>query len=167
MPRIPLHLSPRTTASLAGWSCLIGGVGLWAVAILIPALTESDRLEADRYRMQVQLRQCLRYRQAYQTLHTALGRDDPVAVAAMAYHQLRLKPSGSRLLDGLSAGEAQVAGVDAWVSNSQPSAEPLHVAVAQRSWLTRMVTGPLRPVMIVLGGLCVGYGLVSADRHRR
>ncbi len=165
MPRISLHLSPRTASSLAGWSCLIGGVGLWAITILVPALIESDRLKADRYRMQVQLRQCRHYRQAYQALHMAIRRDDPMAVAAMAYHQLRLKPSGSRLLYGLSAGEPQVAGIDDWVSESQQLAEPLHIAVAEQSWLTQMVTGPLRPTMIVLGGLCVGYGLIGTDRR--
>ena len=161
MPQRSTPARDRLGRQVAGWSCLVGGAVLWAMAILAPPWLDTGRLEYQRHRTRDRLHQERRQLQAYQSLEHALQRDDPFVLEHVAYHQLGLKPAGATLLERPAA--PTVANVENWLSSSVPlpgqSPPP-----AENSLMARLTTTAwTRLALMGIGIGCIGFGLTQVS----
>ena len=165
----------RMARGVASWMCLLGGVALGGLVVLVPAMLDLQRRELQR---DVLSRQAEHYQEqstAYRTLATALTEAQPEAVEFMAYHQLGLKPVGSRsmgryaMVGGTGGDVRRPLGppgmsVEAWLAKPPPQAT-LHDLTPRlaRTRVARLATGTTRLGLIALAGVSIALSLVLAS----
>ncbi|CAN0447274.1 unnamed protein product, partial [Ectocarpus fasciculatus] len=150
---------------------VLGGLVLIAMATLVPAWRELDRLDAQRSFIAEQAEALTEQQQRYEDFHAALVAEDPVLLERLAYTQLRREPvdretvhasrtDESVMADGLPPGD-----IDRWLRVEPPSPgelwseSPEALAEQSPSRMVRLAGGTMRFVLFAAGGLCVVSGL--------
>lgn len=165
-------------ASLPGWMLLFAGAAMVAMVTLVPAWIDCQKLDWQLQVVQTQSSQLLKQQVAYEQFLTAMREHDPVVIERMAYYHLRLKPSGTSMLDDLMlASTTQANGRPShkvWHTLptiedllSQPIVQPSHTCppgVIPDSRLVRIATGPQRHLLLGLGVLCLFFGVLPPSQ---
>jgi len=177
----------RFLARLPGWTLLIGGMFILAATVVMPAWRECRYLDWQLEVMRRQTDALARQVDAYEAFQRAVEDHDPIVLKRLAYHQLRAKPRGARLLmttkttkrrpkirvaAGTSAAplvrptsplEQTEHGsfIEAWLHQPLPRVGreiPSFRWVDSR--LTRLTLGPPRLMVALFGMVCLLAGLV-------
>lgn len=164
--------SDQIARAAASWLCVLGGVTLCAIVAMVPPWLELQRTQVQRDVLQQQAEHYEAQKKAYQTLAGALDEADPAAVEFMAYHQLGLKPVGSR-----SMGRYALAGVgpalrpyttpgmsvEDWLAKPPPRLNPAALTPPfARTRIARLATGPTRLALVALAGVSIALGIIMA-----
>ncbi len=166
------------------WVMLLAGIVTVAATLLVGPYLENRQLDWQRQVIQQRATVHDSQRQAYDRMLVALKSDDPILLQRLAYHYLRLKPTGARLLTPTNPttnlraattpsptlaplGE-RVTTIETWMAQGMP---PPPVLPAPQTTLdarlVRLTTGPLRPMVAAAGALAIALGLVPLVRKRQ
>ncbi|MEM8783262.1 MAG: hypothetical protein AAGE65_10475 [Planctomycetota bacterium] len=169
----------RAIDALPGMVMVLGGLALIAMATLVPAWRELDRLDAQRAFIAQQAEALIDQQQRYEDFHTALAAEDPVLLERLAYTQLRREPIDRKTVESGGVSEAlspsaavldelPPGDIDRWLrveppspgeSEAWPDASPAATAGASSSRMVRLAGGTMRFVLLAAGAMCVVAGL--------
>ncbi len=158
-PRAPItYLDP-------GWLDVLAGVAILAATVLLPAMDElaDVRLQRDRAFV-VEQHKSLRLKN-YREYLSALERQEPSLVLALATSQLNQIPQGRTLI--LESPELQTLGTtDASVFwGLEPARTDLPERQRIDSFLERWTSSDTaRPWLIIAGALCIFMGMLPRTR---
>lgn len=176
----PLAGTPlgRAIDALPGTVMVLGGLALIAMAMLVPAWRELDRLDAQRAFIAQQAEALTQQQARYEGFHAALVAEDPVLIERLAYTQLRREPidrstvSDAGVSEALSPyasvlNELPPGDIDRWLRVEPPSpgesevwdASPAALAGQSDSRLIRLAGGTTRFVLLAAGAICLVAGL--------
>lgn len=160
---------------------IVAGLGLIAMATLVPAWRELDRLDAQRGFIAEQADALEAQEQRYADFHAALSGRDPVLLERLAYTQLRREPTDRQTVpepgtappahgdtDPLPPGD-----IDRWLRVEPPSPSesltlsPQVTAADSPSRMVRLAGGTMRYLLLLAGGLCVVAGLWWGPRREQ
>jgi cell division protein FtsL len=175
-------IAERVLAQVPGWLFLLVGLTLVALAVLTPAWMGCQRSAWRHEVMQARAEAAQREHRRYQQFHTALKQGDPLLLERLAYAQLRMKPTDTRLA-GPPADSPVPGGSDAR-PRTGPTGEPAMLPIVdwlavpmprvgqqldpfqpRDTRLTRLATGPSRWVMLAAGLLFAVAGLAGGPRR--
>jgi hypothetical protein len=179
--------SPLETllTALAGWLPVLGGMTLLAMVLITPSWMGWRELLWQRDMLRLQAESLAEQRVTYETFNEALVADDPVLLERLAFTHLRYKPTGKRLLEGVSPengadvvsvwasegelveGRSGLSGtvgggeiIEHWLASPQPMVgrdiAPLRPINTR---LTRLTSGPSRYVLMAVALICLLAGL--------
>ncbi|MBI1369207.1 MAG: hypothetical protein GC162_11215 [Planctomycetes bacterium] len=146
---------------IGGWLMLLSGFVIVSATVLTPAWRDVRALDRQRQLLDRQVTLLELEEQNYNAFVRAVQRDDPLLLERLAWHHLRLRPSGSEVVPVGSEIPARLPSIAQWV---QPQLDPLvlrdddptHVD----SRLIRLITGPSRPWVLAFGGWLILMGLL-------
>lgn len=163
---------------MPGSVMVLGGLALIAMATLVPAWRELDRLDAQRTFIAQQAEALNKQQQRYEDFHAALIAEDPVLIERLAYTQLRREPVDRETVSKAGVSEAlspykevlselPPGDIDRWLRVEPPSpgesdvwdASPEALAGQSSSRLVRLAGGTMRFVLLAAGTMCVVAGL--------
>ena len=157
-------LVDRVADGVPGLMFLVSGLVLLAVVAITPAwLTHHEhgwRLTV----MQAQAAALREQTQQYENFAQALRDDDPVVLERLAMTHLRLGMAGKSPL-WVRPLDQETGDVGAWLSVPQPElGVDLPFYAPPRNRLVRLVTGPGRPALVIVGLMCVIAGVLFNPR---
>lgn len=156
-------------SGLPGWMFLAAGVFIVGATLLIPPYLRNHELLWQRDLLQAQAQQMTRQEGNYQQFLRAIDAGDPVLIERLAFHYLRLKPEGSRVVaaSALPGSNGRVySNIDQWLRVPMPRVGVDFPAYSPiRSRLVRLTTSPARLLVIAFGVVCVALGLMSPSRR--
>jgi len=148
-------------AGLPGWMFLASGIALMGMAVLTQPWLDCRQLQWQHDIMQLQASQLAKQKQAYGQFHQALKSQNLVLLERLAYHQMRLKPAGSRTLTPIKLGQNQT--IEGWLHTPLPRVGIDYPALdPARSKLVRISTGSTRLPLMAVGILSVTAALLWA-----
>ncbi len=176
------HPLETLLTALAGWLPVLAGGALLGMTLVTPEWMGWRELLWQRDMLVLQSEGLAEQRASYAGFADALAADDPVLLERLALTQLRYKPVGKRLLDGvgqgfgpgvvegevvavgnpgLANGQARSPGViEAWLSTPQPVVgRDIEALKPMNTRLTRLTTGHSRFVLMGVGLVCLLVGL--------
>lgn len=150
-------------ADLGGWLPLVAGIGLVAIAVLLPAW--QDLQDARRQHRHLSLAVAAHTAQLhrYQQLIVSVRNDDPVILKRLAWNELRLKPVGAEVFGEPPADRRLQAVHRRWVTQAAPM--PGRLTGPRDTKLDRLIAGPTRPAVLLGGALLIGFGLLTSLRQ--
>lgn len=154
-------------ADLGGWLPLLGGLGLIALTVLAPAYRDVQQARTQRARLNLEAVAHVEQLRRYEELIASVRRDDPIILQRLAWHELRLKPVGAEVLGGRPADRRPRAAYDQWVQPHRAAIASEPPLLPPDSLADRLVNGPRRPVLLVIGAALIGYGLFTSLRPRQ
>ncbi|MEM1446064.1 MAG: hypothetical protein AAGF84_08420 [Planctomycetota bacterium] len=168
----------RAIDALPGTVMVLAGLTLIAMAMLVPAWRELDRLDAQRTFIAEQAEALTEQQERYEGFHAALAAEDPVLIERLAYTQLRREPIDRETVSEAGVSEAlspyaevlselPPGDIDRWLRVEPPSpgqsevwdASPEVLAGQSDSRLVRLAGGTMRFVLLAAGAMCVVAGL--------
>jgi hypothetical protein len=161
------HASPPPIALFdPGWLFLISGIAILAATVLIPAMDDLSEARLQRDRALTLERHRVERIARYQEYLSALEREEPSLVMALAESQLNQIPRGRQLiieqptpLVGAAAPSASV------FADLEPPPPTLPDRVRVGSILERWTTSDaMRPWLIAGGALCLLIGLLPRSQ---
>ena len=165
---------------LPSWAFLAAGLAIIALTLLIPAYLKNRELVWQRDLQKLQAQRMAEQEQAYRQMIAAIDAGDPMLIQRLAYHYLRLKPAGTNILayrpataDGRGyappvAIAERYTTAETWLQRPLPRVGvdyPRYSPV--ESFVVRVVTSPVRGVLLAAGLLSLGLSFIPIDRRRR
>ncbi|MBI1337076.1 MAG: hypothetical protein GC164_08950 [Phycisphaera sp.] len=165
-----LQTGPTLADHATGYLLIAGGFALVAMAMLVPINLEVRDLRWQRDLMSQQSANLAQQQQGYREFSSALAHGDEQLLQRLALTQFRLKPTGSVALTGMADKSGIIPAtpgtdslhstVESWLHRPLPM---LGVDVTPppriQSQLVRMTTGPLRPWVLLVGFVAMGFGV--------
>lgn len=152
------------SAALIVWAA---GVVLVAAVLLLPAYQENREVAWQRDLLRLQADRLGEQNDGYHETVAALEGEDPVLLERLAYTYLHLKPKGTILLEDMDQGIAQadtMQTVEQWLQRPMPevgvdfaSLDPMPRPLQTAH---RLVTGPTRHMVLLLGIVLVALGIM-------
>jgi hypothetical protein len=158
-PRPPIsYLDP-------GWLYLLGGLGLLAAVILIPAIDDLAEVQLQRERALAIERHQDRRIHNYNHYLQALQREEPSLILALAATQLNQIPANRSLILETPAGSGAAKATAAIFAALEPGPLTLPERQKPASRLQRWATNDRsRTWLIGAGALCLLLGLLPRSR---
>jgi hypothetical protein len=139
-----------------GWCFVLGGLGLVAAALLVPAWRDVQDLQARVSRLEGRIEHLQARQTTGKVLLEALHADDPVVHQRLVAWQWNLVPLGDQAI----IRERHDAGLAGWVDARTPPPDPEPAATAP-SHLEQLLHTDIRPWVLAGGGLCLLIGIVA------
>jgi hypothetical protein len=128
---------------LAGWTLTLSGMVVVAATIITPAYLEAKAIEAQCVVLRQVKHRTIAHHANYVAFSEALRDNDPVLLERLAWHHLRMQPSGAQTLDTLETLEDPwvVPSVDKWVAPPPGQITIPEAIDLPDSTLVRLITG--------------------------
>jgi hypothetical protein len=89
----------RFFVNMPGWAFVLVGMSILSMAVLVPAWTDSQKLNYQHDLLKLQAKRWGEQETNYRQFAKALESNDPVVLERLAIYQLRLKPTGTAPID--------------------------------------------------------------------
>lgn len=163
----PGHWFERGCDALPGWMfCICGALILGVVVLTPPWLTQHEAAWRLRV-MQAQAGALAEQTEHYESFAQAIADDDPVVLERLALTHLRMTVAGKTPL-WVRPVEQETGDVGSWLAVRQPVIGrdvPHYFEPSNR--LTRLVTGPGRAALLLVGLLCLVAGVLFNPQSTR
>ena len=154
----------RLADALPGLMFLVSGLALLAAVAVVPGWLAHHEYAWRLSVMQAQAEALRTQTQRYERFAQALRDDDPVVLERLAMTHLRLGMAGKQPL-WVRPVEEETGDVGAWLSVAQPElGVDVPFYAPPRSRLVRLVMGPGRPALLLVGLMCVVAGVLFNPR---
>ncbi len=148
-----------------GWLYMLGGLGLLAATVLIPAVDELGEVQLQRDRALAIERHQLQRVAHYQEYLGALEREEPSLVLALAASQLNQIPVNRSLVLEAPDGRSTTRATAAIFAALEPGELRLPERSRPASILQRWTTGERSRTWLIAGGaVCLLLGLLPRSR---
>jgi hypothetical protein len=147
-----------------GWLYMLGGLGLLAATVLIPAIDDLGEVQLQRDRALAIERHQMKRIGNYTEYKSALDREEPSLVLALAASQLNQIPANRSLVLETPDSMSSVRATAAIFAALEPGELSLPERERPPSILQRWTTGGSRTWLIGGGAICLLLGLLPRTR---
>ncbi|MBB6431170.1 hypothetical protein [Algisphaera agarilytica] len=167
VPAQPGNWFERRCDTLPGWVFCICGAAILAVVVLTPPWLDQHEAAWRLRAMQAQASALAEQTERYESFAAAIADDDPVVLERLALTHLRKTVAGKTPL-WVPPVDQETGNVGDWLAVRQPViGRDVPHYFAPNNRLTRLVTGPGRVALLLVGLLCLVAGVLFNPRTVR